>query len=106
MSNDEAPASEAYQVYAAVSKAMREGRVTWLTEDGTRIAAIVPVEVAQAALGLPGPAEECGACKGDRHEDCAQYSENGGSCGCDQRALHGRLMAEKVMLLRASRRPW
>lgn len=106
MGNDEVSADKAHQVYIAVSNAMREGKVTWLTEGGTRIAAIVPVEVAQAALGLPGPAEACDACKGDRHEDCAQYSEGGGSCGCDQRALHGRLMADKARLLRASRRPW
>jgi hypothetical protein len=87
----------------AVEAAM-SGKVTWVTQGGRRIAAIVPVEVAVAAIGQPGPVAVCGACKDSRHEDCAQYYSGAGDCGCDQRTLHGRIMADKVAMARLARR--
>jgi antitoxin (DNA-binding transcriptional repressor) of toxin-antitoxin stability system len=105
MNEDEVPVSEAYQVYATVSKAAREGRVTWLTEDGKRIAAIVPAEVAESALGAPGPTARCSACADYRHVDCSRHHPGpAGACGCDQRALHASILASQVQLHMAASR--
>lgn len=90
----------------AAGDAARDGQVTWLTEDGRRIAAIVPVEVAVRALGAPGPAGSCSACGAGRHEDCVKHHRGSEhqECGCDQRELHGRIFADQVALYSATRR--
>ena len=90
----------------AVEDAASSGQVTWLTEGGRRVAAIVPVEVAVRALGEPGPAAGCSACADGRHEDCVKHHRGSEhqECGCDQRELHGRIFAGQVALYAATRR--
>jgi hypothetical protein len=51
----------------------------------------------------------CPACADERHEDCPRHHNTDGShpgyrCGCDQRRLHARILADQVALYRASRR--
>lgn len=99
--NSEDADADGLEVFAAVSYA-KNGMVTWLTQDGRRVAAIVPVELAERALGAPGPEPVCGPCRDSRHHDCDDLHAKG-KCGCDQRELHGRLLAGQATLYRRSR---
>jgi hypothetical protein len=86
--------SEYHRLYTAIDEAARNGASVTITR-GSKTFRLVPEP------------QGCVPCQDGRHEDCVLIwtsNPDSDSCGCDQRSLHARQLAERVAAYRLSRR--